>query len=83
MQDIAQARPGVAGDGDLQRDPELLPQHREPLQQVVLAYGDLLIYSSELISQGSNISYQQNSGQRKLTENRKIHFDPFPDTYIS
>ena len=49
----------------------------------ILAYGDLLMYSSELISQDSNISYQQNSGQRKLTENRKIHFDPFPDTYIS
>ena len=43
VEDVAQTRPGEAGDFHLQGEAELLPQHIQLLQQVVLAYGDFLM----------------------------------------
>ena len=83
MQNIAQSRPRVAGDGQLKGDPELLPQHRQLVQQVVLADADLLIILINVNLEILNNSYPQKSGHRILIKTRGICLEPFPDTYIS
>ena len=43
VKDVAKTRPSEAGDFHLQGEAELLVQHGQLLQQVVLADGDFLI----------------------------------------